>query len=257
MRTVAFLPTSFAAPATTTSIAVDLADRRRRRREADLASFSSSSCPPRPATSGCEVDELALGEDARSGPSGRASSAHEEEAAAASPPRSRRAASRPGPTRSAATCGMELDPERLGARARRASARSRRSTSTAAVVLRDDDAVAGAGRALAGEDLARAVGDVLARHLDEAERRDLDDVGLRPVALELVAQRLLDRGAVLRVRHVDEVDDDDPADVAQPQLAHDLLDGLEVVLRDRVLEPRARGLRARADEAAGVDVDRP
>src|SRR5205823_12025732 len=94
-----------------------------------------------------------------------------------------------------------------------------------------DDPVAAAGRALAGHDLARAVGDVLARHLDEAERRDLDDVGLRAVALELAAQRLLDRRAVLRVGHVDEVDDDDPADVAQAQLAHDLLPSLAGVPR--------------------------
>ena len=122
--------------------------------------------------------------------------------------------------------------------------------------LGDDDPVAVAGRALARHHLARAVGDVLARHLDEPERRDLDDVGLRAVALELLAQRVLDLLAVLRVRHVDEVDDDDPADVAQPQLADDLLDRLEVVLRDRVLEPaRAVALRARADEPAGVDVD--
>src|SRR5438105_3483237 len=121
--------------------------------------------------------------------------------------------------------------------------------------LGDDDAVAAAGGALLGEDLARAVGHVLARHLDEPERRDLDDVGLRPVALELGAERLLHRVAVLRVRHVDEVDDDDAADVAQTQLAHDLLHRLEVVLRDRVLEPRARALRAGADEPAGVHVD--
>ena len=122
--------------------------------------------------------------------------------------------------------------------------------------LGDDDPVAVAGRALAGHHLARAVGDVLARHLDEPERRDLDDVGLRAVALELLAERVLDLLAVLRVRHVDEVDDDDPADVAQAQLADDLLDRLEVVLRDRVLEPAgAVALRARADEAAGVDVD--
>ena len=48
--------------------------------------------------------------------------------------------------------------------------------------------------------------------------------------------------AVARVRHVDEVDDDDPADVAQPQLAHDLLGRLQVRLRDRVLEAsRGRG----------------
>ena len=34
----------------------------------------------------------------------------------------------------------------------------------------DDDAVALADGALAGQDLARPVGDVLARHLDEPER---------------------------------------------------------------------------------------
>jgi hypothetical protein len=98
-------------------------------------------------------------------------------------------------------------------------------------------------------------GHVLARHLDQAERRDLDDVGLRPVALELGLQRFLDGRPVLRVRHVDEVDDDDPADIAQPELVHDLLDRLEVVRGDRVLEPSAGRLRARADEAARVDVD--
>ena len=107
-----------------------------------------------------------------------------------------------------------------------------------------DDPVARADGALPGEDLARAVGDVLPRHLDQTERRDLDHVGLGAVALELRAQRLLDLGAVLRVGHVDEVDDDDAADVAQAELADDLLDRLEVVLGDRVLEPLARGLRA-------------
>ena len=108
--------------------------------------------------------------------------------------------------------------------------------------VRDDDPVAGADRAADREDLPRAVGDVLARHLDQAERRDLDDVRLRAVALELAAERFLDRLPVLRVGHVDEVDDDDPADVTQPKLANDLLHGLEVVLDDRVLEPALRAL---------------
>src|SRR5262249_4787960 len=90
---------------------------------------------------------------------------------------------------------------------------------------------------------------------DEAERRDLDDERLRAVALELGAQGLLDRGAILRIRHVDEVDDDDPADVAQPQLADDLLHGFEVVLRDRVLEPASGVLAATAHVPPGVDVD--
>ena len=149
---------------------------------------------------------------------------------------------------------VELDPERLVARLARQRAQPPLGVDGERLVG-NDDAVPRAGRAGDREDLARTVGHVLARHLDEPERRDLDHVRLRPIALELAAERVLDRLAVLRVRHVDEVDDDDPADVAEPELANDLLDGLEVVLRDRVLEPRPRGLPARPDEAAGVDVD--
>ena len=119
----------------------------------------------------------------------------------------------------------------------------------------DDDPRRLARRTLVGEDLARPVGHVLARHLHQAERGDLDDVRLGPVARQLGVEGVLDELAVLRVRHVDEVDDDDPADVAQPELAHDLGDRLEVVLRDRVLEARVRRLATAADEAAGVHVD--
>ena len=52
------------------------------------------------------------------------------------------------------------------------------------------------------------------------------------------------------VLHVDEIDDDDPAEVAQAKLAGDDLRSLEVGLEDCVVEA------ASADEAAGVDVDR-
>ena len=55
--------------------------------------------------------------------------------------------------------------------------------------------------------------------------------------------------AVVPDLHVDEVDDDDAADVAQPQLLGDLLGRLQVVVEDRLLEVR------RADVLAGVDVD--
>ena len=50
--------------------------------------------------------------------------------------------------------------------------------------------------------------------------------------------------------HVDEVDHHHAADVAQPQLADDLLGRLNVVLGDRLFE-----IAARAGELAGVDVD--
>jgi hypothetical protein len=54
----------------------------------------------------------------------------------------------------------------------------------------------------------------------------------RPGLLE-AAQHLL---LVLGRLHVDEVDDDDPADVAQPELATDLLGRLQVVLQDGLFE---------------------
>ncbi len=50
--------------------------------------------------------------------------------------------------------------------------------------------------------------------------------------------------------HVDEVDDDDAADIAQSQLSDDLLGRLEVVLGDRLLQ-----VAAGPGELAGVDVD--
>jgi len=49
--------------------------------------------------------------------------------------------------------------------------------------------------------------------------------------------------------HVDEVEDDDSAKVAQPQLARDHLCGFQVGLEYRVVESAA------TDEAAGIDVD--
>ena len=70
-----------------------------------------------------------------------------------------------------------------------------------------------------------------------------------------VATQALDQPAEHEVavgleHHVDEVDDDDAADVAEPELADDLLGRLQVVLGDRLLE-----VAARAGELAGVDVD--
>ena len=52
------------------------------------------------------------------------------------------------------------------------------------------------------------------------------------------------------MENVDEVDDDDAAEVAHPELPGDHLRRLEIGLEDRVVEAAA------ADEAAGVDVDR-
>ena len=114
----------------------------------------------------------------------------------------------------------------------------------------DDEAAAVAVLARLGEDLDEPGADPLAGHLDEAERGHLGDLVLRAVAAEALEQPAHDEVAVALEDHVDEVDDDDAADVAQPQLADDLLGRLDVVLGDRLLE-----VAARADELARVDVD--
>jgi hypothetical protein len=97
-----------------------------------------------------------------------------------------------------------------------------------------------------GQALARA----LARHLHQAQLREAADRGARAVARELLAELGQHGLLVLLARHVDEVDDDDAAQVAQAQLPRDGAGGLEVGLEDGVVEV------ARADEAAGVDVHR-
>jgi hypothetical protein len=56
--------------------------------------------------------------------------------------------------------------------------------------------------------------------------------------------------AVLALVHVDEVDDDDAAEIAQANLAHNLRDRIQVGLHNRVFQPRRL-----ADVLAGVDVD--
>ena len=96
------------------------------------------------------------------------------------------------------------------------------------------------------ERLARA----LARHLDQPELREATDRHPRAVARQRLLEFREHRVAVLDVHHVDEVDDDDAAEVAQAQLPRDRLRGFEIGLENGVVEA------ARADVAAGIDVDR-
>ena len=112
-----------------------------------------------------------------------------------------------------------------------------------------DLAAAAAGGAGLAQHVRQRFARALARHLDQAELGEAVDRHARAVARERLVELGQHRGAVLRVFHVDEVDDDDAAEVAQAQLARDHLRRLEVGLEDRVVEI------APADEAAGVDVD--
>src|SRR5829696_3650037 len=116
-------------------------------------------------------------------------------------------------------------------------------------LVRDHHAAAVAGRAGLGEAIEQAARDALAGHLDQAEGGDLHHLALGLVP-DQGGPEAVDHGLLVALeQHVDEVDDDDAADVAQAELADDLVGRLEVVGDHRLLEV---GL---ADELAGVDVD--
>src|ERR1043165_2490327 len=90
----------------------------------------------------------------------------------------------------------------------------------------------------------------LARHLDEAELGDLQDLRLRAVLPDLVLERLEEPRAVARVLHVDEAEDHDPAEVARADLADDLLRRIDVRAEDGLFEVLL------PDVLPGIDVDR-
>src|SRR2546422_8213262 len=104
--------------------------------------------------------------------------------------------------------------------------------------LVDHDSPALAHGARLRERLDQALGDPLAGHLHQAKVGDVEHLGPRLVAGQGVLEGPQDLVAVLPDLHVDEVDDDDPADVAQAQLASDLLGRLQVVAVDGLLEAR-------------------
>ena len=89
----------------------------------------------------------------------------------------------------------------------------------------------------------------LAGHFHQAELRDGQDVGLGLVAAQAFFDALIDLLLVAALLHVDEVEHDEAAHVAQADLAADFLGGFEVDLEDGGF------LVLAAFVAAGVDVD--
>jgi len=79
----------------------------------------------------------------------------------------------------------------------------------------------------------------------------LKNFGGRPVATQSLFQRLHDFLPVAALVHVDEIDDDDATQIAQPYLAHDFLDRINVGFDDRVFETRCL-----ANILAGIHIDR-
>ncbi len=83
--------------------------------------------------------------------------------------------------------------------------------------------------------------DPLPAHLEQTELADAADGDPRLVVLQGILERLFDLADVLAVAHVDEVDDDQSAQVAQPQLSADLGGGLDVGPEGGPLDPLFAG----------------
>ncbi len=115
-----------------------------------------------------------------------------------------------------------------------------------------DHSGASAGRArLAQHTFQRLLG-ALARDADQAEFVEGKCFRRRFVLIERLLQRGQNAFAIAALFHVDEVNHDDAAKIAQANLPHDFFDGFEVGLDDGVFQAR----RTLTDELAGVDVDR-
>src|SRR5690606_16351292 len=80
---------------------------------------------------------------------------------------------------------------------------------------REDPSGAGAAGAGAGLRLVQRRPDPLTGHLDEAQVGDLERFGSGPISSEMGAELLEDSFAILLGLHVDEVADDDSADVPE------------------------------------------
>ena len=99
--------------------------------------------------------------------------------------------------------------------------------------------------------LRNARAEALTRQLEQSELTDATDLAARAVVFELACESALDRPDVAHLHHVNEVDDDDAAEVAQADLTRDFRNGFEVRLVRDLFEVEAVGARA-----PRVDVDR-
>ena len=97
--------------------------------------------------------------------------------------------------------------------------------------------------------LYQALAHSFSRHFDEPKLAYLEDIRLCLVLGKRLLERVIDLLAVRGAFHVDEVDDDDPADIANAQLISNFAHGLEIDLQNRFLE------RVPPDEFPRIDVD--
>src|SRR5205807_1164867 len=90
----------------------------------------------------------------------------------------------------------------------------------------------------------------LAGNRDESEIIELKDLGRRAISAQGLLQRLHNFLPVAALVHVNEVDNDDAAQIAQPDLPHDFPNGVYIRLHDGVFQARRL-----AHIFAGIHID--
>ena len=110
-----------------------------------------------------------------------------------------------------------------------------------------DDALAVAARADDAAGLAEGRTQALTGHFQQAEARDATDLNAGAVGFQGFADFLFHGALVLGRGHVDEVDHDQAADVAQAQLASDLFGRFQVGLQGSFFDVAAFGGARRVD----------
>ena len=116
--------------------------------------------------------------------------------------------------------------------------------------MKDDDAATGTHLTGLAKRLEQTQTQLLAGHLHEPERGDLGNLMLCAVTAQTLDQTALHQIAVGLKHHVDEVDHDDAADVAQAKLANNLFCGFKVVLGNSLFK-----VSTRSHELSGVHIN--
>ncbi len=119
-----------------------------------------------------------------------------------------------------------------------------------------DVADSAAARAHLGARLDEARTQPLTRELQQAERADMPDLDARAVVAHRLLQAALDLRVVPLLFHIDEVDDDEPGEIAQAELPGDLLGRFQIGPQrgflDVALARRAPRVHVDGDQRLGL-----
>ena len=97
--------------------------------------------------------------------------------------------------------------------------------------------------------MLHAFASTLAGHLYQPKLGEAVDAGFNPVFAQRLLKRVQHPTAVIFIVHINEIDDDNPTEIAQPQLAGNRLGRLNIGIKDSIVKITV------TDECPGVDIN--